>query len=137
VNYDPINRTEAIELIRSLSITIGGKEIFHPEAKKSVIEALDTLPDLAAVPVAHIKYSDALEWYKGDDIRTLEKLTRGVKIPSMNNKGIQSPDVLATDGFQYFRAHYRYDLRAWVNVDTCDIGETVTYWTLLPNLQKD
>ena len=51
MNYDPINRTEAIELIRSLSITIGGKEIFHPEAKKSVIEALDSLPDLDSVPI--------------------------------------------------------------------------------------
>lgn len=50
---DLISREEAIELIRSLSISIGGKEIFHPEVKKSVIEALDLSPTVDAVPVLH------------------------------------------------------------------------------------
>lgn len=51
MKLDPISRIEAIDLIRSLSISIGGKEIFHPEAKKSVIDALDTMPELDALPV--------------------------------------------------------------------------------------
>ena len=53
MNGDLISREEAIELIRSLSISIGGKEIFQPEAKKSVIEALDLSPTVDAAPVVH------------------------------------------------------------------------------------
>ena len=74
MKFDPISRTEAIETIRSLSISIGGKEIFHPEAKKSVLDALDTLPDLAAAPVwisvnDRLPYTDTevLCWYRNTD----------------------------------------------------------------------
>ena len=55
MNGDLISREEAIELIRSLSISIGGKEIFHPEAKKSVIEALDLSPTVDAAPVVRCR----------------------------------------------------------------------------------
>ncbi len=41
-----ISRKDAIELITSLEIILGGKLIFHPEAKKSVIGCLNSLPAL-------------------------------------------------------------------------------------------
>ncbi len=52
-NNDLISRAEAIDVIRSMTISLGGKEIFHPEAKKSVLGALDTLPAVDAEPVRH------------------------------------------------------------------------------------
>ncbi len=53
VSGDLVSRAEAIELVRSMTISLGGKEIFHPEAKKSVLCALDELPAVDAAPVVH------------------------------------------------------------------------------------
>lgn len=50
---DLISRAEAIDAIQSMTISLGGKEIFHPEAKKSVLNALDDLPSVDAEPVRH------------------------------------------------------------------------------------
>lgn len=51
MNNDLISREEAIDVVRSLQVTLGGKGIFHPEAKKSVIGVLDDLPTIDAVEV--------------------------------------------------------------------------------------
>lgn len=53
MNNDLISRAEAIDVIRSMTISLGGVEIFHPEAKKSVLSALDDLADVDAEPVRH------------------------------------------------------------------------------------
>lgn len=50
---DLISRAEAIDIIRSMTISLGGKEIFHPEAKKSVLGALDEIAAIDAEPVRH------------------------------------------------------------------------------------
>lgn len=50
---DLISRAEAIDVIRSMIISLGGNEIFHPEAKKSVLRALDDLAAVDAEPVRH------------------------------------------------------------------------------------
>ena len=50
---DLISRTEAIDVIRSMTISLGGKQIFHPEAKESVINTLDDLQSVDAEPVRH------------------------------------------------------------------------------------
>ena len=50
---DLISRAEAIDVVRSLQVTLGGKQIFHPEAKKSVIGVLDDLATVDAEPVRH------------------------------------------------------------------------------------
>ena len=55
---NPISRTEAIDVIRSMTISLGGKEIFHPEAKKSVINALNDLQSVDAEPVRHGRWID-------------------------------------------------------------------------------
>lgn len=54
-NDDLISRAEAIDVVRSLQVTLGGKQIFHPEAKKSVIGTLDDLPTIDAVEVIRCK----------------------------------------------------------------------------------
>ena len=41
---DLISRSEAIEAVRSLTVFLGGEQIFHPEAKASVISAINDLP---------------------------------------------------------------------------------------------
>jgi hypothetical protein len=53
-----ISRAEAIEVIRSMQISLGGKEIFHPEAKRSVLHALDDIPAVDAEPVRHGRWED-------------------------------------------------------------------------------
>ena len=53
MNNDLISRAEAIDIIRSMTISLGGKEIFHPEAKKSVVGALDEIAAVDAEPVRH------------------------------------------------------------------------------------
>ena len=53
MNNDLISRAEAIDVIRSMTINLEGKEIFHPEAKKSVLGALDELPTIDAELVRH------------------------------------------------------------------------------------
>lgn len=50
MNNDLIRRSEALDIIRSLKVTLGGREIFHPEAKKSVLGAIDDLPNVDAEP---------------------------------------------------------------------------------------
>ena len=50
---DLISRAEAIDIIRSMTISLGGKEIFHPEAKKSVLGVFDDLAAVDAEPVRH------------------------------------------------------------------------------------
>lgn len=50
---DLIRRGEAIEMIQSMQVSLGGREIFHPEAKKSVLNLLDELPTVDAEPVRH------------------------------------------------------------------------------------
>lgn len=40
---DLISRKEAIETIRSMTVSISGKDILTDEAKKSVIEAIDVM----------------------------------------------------------------------------------------------
>ena len=50
-NNDLISRAEAIDIIQSMTISLGGKEIFHPEAKKSVVGALDEIAAIDAEPV--------------------------------------------------------------------------------------
>ena len=52
---DLISRAEAIDVVRSLQVTLGGKGIFHPEAKKSVIGTLDDLPTIDTVEVVRCK----------------------------------------------------------------------------------
>ena len=61
-NNDLISRAEAIDIIRSMTISLGGKEIFHPEAKKSVVGALDEIAAIDAEPVRHG------EWLKDGSI---------------------------------------------------------------------
>ena len=51
-----ISRAEAIDIVRSMTISLDGTEIFHPEAKKSVLCALDEIPVVDAVPVVHARY---------------------------------------------------------------------------------
>ena len=43
MNDDLISRSAAIEIIRSMTISLGGKDIFTPEAKESVIGVLDEI----------------------------------------------------------------------------------------------
>lgn len=50
---DLIGRKEAIDLIRSLTVYLNGRSIFHPEAKNSVISNLESLPVINAAPVVH------------------------------------------------------------------------------------
>lgn len=51
MNNDLISRAEAIDVIRSMTVSLGGKDIFPREAKKSVLGALDDLPAIDAEPV--------------------------------------------------------------------------------------
>lgn len=53
MNNDLISRSAAIEIIRSMTINLGGKDIFHPEAKKSVIGVLDEIAAADAEPVRY------------------------------------------------------------------------------------
>lgn len=55
---DLISRSEASEIIRSMTISLGGNEIFHPEAKKSVLGVLDDLAAVDAEPVRHGEWID-------------------------------------------------------------------------------
>ena len=68
MNNDLISRSEAIEIIRSMTISLGGKEIFHPEAKKSVVGALDEIHAIDAEPVRlRVEKGDIVEltgWYR-------------------------------------------------------------------------
>ena len=56
INDDLISRSAAIEIIRSMTINLGGKDIFAPEAKKSVIGVLDEIDAVDAEPVRHGKW---------------------------------------------------------------------------------
>ena len=51
MNDDLISRADAIDIIRSMTISLGGNEIFHPEAKKSVLGVLDEIAVVDAEPV--------------------------------------------------------------------------------------
>ena len=53
MNDDLISRSAAIEIIRSMTINLGGKDIFTPEAKKSVIGVLD---EIDAVDAEHVRH---------------------------------------------------------------------------------
>lgn len=70
MNDDMISRTEAMDVIRSMTISLGGKEIFHPEAKKSVINALDDLQSVDAEPVRHGRWMTEIY-----DMKTYETKT--------------------------------------------------------------
>lgn len=63
MNNDLIRRTEAIDIIQSMTISLGGKEIFHPEAKKSVLGTLDMLPAIDAEPVRHGEREHVTVWH--------------------------------------------------------------------------
>lgn len=41
---DYISRKETMEAISALTVYLGGESIFHPEAKKSVLNAIDDIP---------------------------------------------------------------------------------------------
>lgn len=53
MNDDLISRSAAIEIIRSMTISLGGKDIFTPEAKESVIGVLDEIEAVDAELVRH------------------------------------------------------------------------------------
>ena len=53
MNNDLISREEAMDVIKSLQITLGGENIFRPEAKASVLECLCFVPQADAEPVRH------------------------------------------------------------------------------------
>ena len=53
MNNDLISREEAMDVIKSLQITLSGENIFRPEAKASVLECLDFVPQVDAEPVRH------------------------------------------------------------------------------------
>ena len=53
MNNDLISREETMDVIKSLQITLGGENIFRPEAKASVLECLDFVPKVDAEPVRH------------------------------------------------------------------------------------
>lgn len=52
-NNDLISRAEAIAVVRSMTVFLGGEQIFHPEAKQSVLNALNDISDIDAEPVRH------------------------------------------------------------------------------------
>ena len=54
---DLISRKEAIEVISSMTVSVGGQDVLPEEGKKSVIETLDLLP---GVPLNN-------EWIRVDD----------------------------------------------------------------------
>ena len=60
MNKDLISREEAMDVIKSLQITLGGKNIFRPEAKASVLECLDFVPKVDAVEV--VRCRDCRYW---------------------------------------------------------------------------
>ena len=53
MSNDLISREETMDVIKSLQITLGGENIFRPEAKASVLECLDFVPKVDAEPVRH------------------------------------------------------------------------------------
>lgn len=53
MSKDLISREETMDVIKSLQITLGGENIFRPEAKASVLECLDFVPKVDAEPVRH------------------------------------------------------------------------------------
>ena len=50
---DLISRADAIEAIRSMTITIGGNNVFPDNVKSSVLDALEFAPSVEAEPVRH------------------------------------------------------------------------------------
>ena len=46
-----INRRDAIEVISSMRVWLGGKDIFDINAKRSVIDAIDIQPSVDAIEV--------------------------------------------------------------------------------------
>ena len=50
---DLISRADAIEAIRSMTITIGGNNVFPDNVKSSVLDALEFAPSIEAEPVRH------------------------------------------------------------------------------------
>ena len=63
MNNDLISREETMDVIKSLQITLGGENIFRPEAKASVLECLDFVPKVDAEPVRHAAWI-----YNDDDV---------------------------------------------------------------------
>ena len=50
-NGDLIRRVDAMDVVRSLTVSLGGKQIFTPEAKASVINAIDYVLQVDAVEI--------------------------------------------------------------------------------------
>ena len=57
-NNDLISRAEAIAVVRSMTVFLGGEQIFHPEVKQSVLNALNDISDIDAEPVRHGQWID-------------------------------------------------------------------------------
>lgn len=49
----PIDANALREELNTLNVILGGKLIFHPEARKSVLDAIAVAPTLDYAPVAH------------------------------------------------------------------------------------
>ena len=55
---DLISRKEISGVIRSMRITLGGRDIFPSEAKRSVLDAIEAVDSVEIIPVkdGHCKY---------------------------------------------------------------------------------
>lgn len=62
MSKDLISREETMDVIKSLQITLGGENIFRPEAKASVLECLDFVPKVDAEPVRHGRWVYEIEF---------------------------------------------------------------------------
>ena len=119
MNNDLISRAEAIDIIRSMTISLGGKEIFHPEAKKSVVGALDEIAAVDAEPVR--------QWTSVKDAlpdRQCEYLVR---------YGFGEPIIKSYSGVMYF---VLYDERPHFENESL-YGLKVTHWMPLPEPPKE
>ena len=66
---DLISRADAIETIRSMTITIGGNNVFPDNVKSSVLDALEFAPSVEAEPVRHGRWVKTRKhvWKKDED----------------------------------------------------------------------
>ena len=64
MNVRPIDANALREELTTLNVILGGKLIFHPEARKSVLEAIEMRETLDYAPVVHG------EWIRQDDTYT-------------------------------------------------------------------
>lgn len=64
---DLISRADAMDVIKSLQIILGGKSVFSPNIKDSVLDCLDMLPTVDAEPVRRGRWVMSTEvdesWY--------------------------------------------------------------------------